>query len=206
MTARFHARRAGCRPFLLSFVILLSALVPMAASQPVAVSQALRSQVIGLVTASDEFKRFVGNERVRPLRVYIAEEKHEDGEARAPEAIVTFASYASGTGIRVRVDLSGKKVTEVARLPGRPQASEEERAEARKLILKDPAIRAVVDQGGYIEGGFVVDAPEGSKKLGRYLEFHVVAKARPMRIQEVIVDLSVGRIALMRSEDDSLRR
>lgn len=206
MIERNHPVRVVCRLFP-SFVILLwSAWPPVVAGQPIVMSEPLRSQTIDRVMASDEFKQLLQGESVRALRVFIDEAKREDEKARAPEAIVTFVSYASGTGVQARVDVSNGKVVEVVRLAGRPQSSEEERAEARKLILKDPAIRAALDSGGYIEGGFVVDAPEGSRKPGRYLEFHVVERKRPKFIQEVIVDLSVGGIALVRSEDASLQR
>jgi hypothetical protein len=207
MIQRTRAIRSIWRSFSCVVILLCCLTLPaVMASQPTVMTEALRAETINRVFSSDKFKQLVAGEPLRPLSVFIEEEKQDDGKAAAPEAIVTLVSYRSGKGVQARVSLSSGEVIEIRRLAGRPQASEEERAEAQELILHDPVVRRVLDQGGYVVGGFVVDAPSGSEKPGRYLEFHVVARDRPKLIQEVIVDLSARRVAAVRSEDPSSQR
>ena len=116
-------------------------------------------------------------------------------------ATALVVSYATGEAIRVRIAPDTGAIVAVDPLPGRPQSSAEEREEARELIRKDSEIGRLLTGGVQIQGGFVVDPPEGQASAGRYLEFHVVSSDGRSFVAEVVVDLSRNQVAARRQQE-----
>jgi hypothetical protein len=81
------------------------------------------------------------------------------------------------------------------RLRGRPQPSEEELQEARQVIRADPVHARMLQAGGVIEGGFVVDAPKLQSRRDRFLQFQILTSDRQRLQRLVIVNLTTHRIA-----------
>jgi hypothetical protein len=130
----------------------------------------------------DDRLRSVVGSRARIMRV--ACEEAEKDTARAV-AVAYVVGYETGVAAAVTFSPADFRAIDVRKLPGRPQSSEEERDEARALIRETTR----VPEGHVIEGGFVVDPPPG-RPPGRYLQFFIAPRARYVRKQEVIADLT----------------
>ena len=85
-------------------------------------------------------------------------------------------------------------------LRGRPQASEEELEEARRIIQTNEEHKRLLQAGGVLEGGLIVDGPSGAPSSHRFLQMQVLTADR-RRIQRlVVVDLTTGTIALSKED------
>lgn len=115
-------------------------------------------------------------------------------------ASIVLFNYSTGNATRYRVDALNGEVLSEETLRGRPQASPEERQEAIQIIQANPQHARLLQAGGIIEGGFIVDDPVGASPGNRFIQMHVLSSDR-RRIQSVtIVDLTTGIIASSISE------
>ncbi|HKR63804.1 MAG TPA: hypothetical protein VJZ00_08735 [Thermoanaerobaculia bacterium] len=135
-------------------------------------------------------RQFAGENRTRVVRVTC---EVRDKDAQQAVAVAHVANYGNGTGLELTFAGGDLERASVQPMRGRPQSSAEEREEARAIIRER---MNVPDE--QLEGGFVVDPPEGSAP-GRYLEFHVTTRDRKIVQTEVIVNLSRGDIAARRA-------
>jgi hypothetical protein len=78
-------------------------------------------------------------------------------------------------------------------LPGRPQRSDRERAEAVAIVARDPALARLLSEGGVLDGGFIVDDPRGSRR--RMIQMKLMSANRRALLRSIIVDLTAGEIA-----------
>jgi hypothetical protein len=91
--------------------------------------------------------------------------------------------------LRLLLSVPETEVLRTERLPGRPQSSVKERAEARR-ILHGEQIRS----NAVLEGAFVVDPRLGAPAAGRYLDFHVLDPGRTKILRELTVDLVTQKL------------
>jgi hypothetical protein len=151
------------------------------------------------VLADERVVAFAKGQRVRVLRVVLEQVVKADGTPAVATAVVV--NYGTGEAVRARITPETGRVTAIDPLKGHPQSSAEEREEAREIIRKDAEIAPLMAAGTRLEGGFVVDPPQGQPAQGRYLEFHVVSSDGQSFIAEVVVDLSRNQVAARRREE-----
>jgi hypothetical protein len=78
-------------------------------------------------------------------------------------------------------------------LPGRPQRSDGELAEATSIVQRDPALARLLRDGGVLDGGFVIDDPRGSRR--RMIQMKLISSDRRTPLRTIVVDLTRGEIA-----------
>lgn len=128
--------------------------------------------------------------RIRVLHVYCAE---RDKESRRSALITVVYNYSANVAVRVAFDAASRELVASDTLTGRPQTSAEEREEAFGLV------REKADGANFVlEGGFVVDPPEGAPREGRYVQVQVLSSDRWTLREFVTVDLSRGAIVARR--------
>jgi hypothetical protein len=133
------------------------------------------------------------NQRLRILSVKRV--PPEKGAIETSIASVVVFNYSQGNATRLIMDSSNGAVLREERLRGRPQASEEERQEARQVIRADPEHARMLEAGGVLEGGFVVDAPRRQSMRDRFIQFQILTSNRLGLQRVVIVNLTNRRIA-----------
>lgn len=133
----------------------------------------------------DQRLRVLGIKRLPP---------EKEAAQRSLAGVVVF-NYSQGNATRLIMDTSNGVVLREERLRRRPQASEEEREEARQIIRSDPKHARLLEADGVIEGGFVVDAPGGQSTRDRFIQFQILTSDRRGLQRVVIINLTTGRVA-----------
>jgi hypothetical protein len=84
-------------------------------------------------------------------------------DASKTETIATFVlfDHTAGEARRVEVDSSTGEVISDAPIEGHPQSSREEFNEAVEVIRRDVEIGRLLADGAVVDGGFIVEAPDG---------------------------------------------
>ena len=164
-----------------------------------------KTAIVGSLMNADRVRPLVSGQRVRALSVAPEEEKTVDERPGRRLAKVVFVNYGTGAVFTVVADAATLQVLDVQLMRGRPQSSEDERAEARVLIEQDPTLGPLLRQGAVLDGGFVVDPPSGAPPTGRYLEFHVLSADRTRFEREVVVDLASQKVITSREYRRSSR-
>lgn len=135
----------------------------------------------------------VRDQRLRVLSIKsLPGEKDEFQKSLA--SVVVF-NYSTGNATRLVMYQSTGLVLRQERLRGRPQPSEEELQEARRIIRADPEQARLLAAGGVLEGGFVVDAPSGQSLRHRFIQFQILTSDRLGLQRLVVVNLTTGGIA-----------
>jgi len=135
----------------------------------------------------------VRDQRLRVLSIKsLPGEKDEFQKSLA--SVVVF-NYSTGNATRLVMYQSNGLVLRQERLRGRPQPSEEELQEARRIIRADPEQARLLAAGGVLEGGFVVDAPSGQSLRHRFIQFQILTSDRLGLQRLVVVNLTTGNIA-----------
>jgi hypothetical protein len=175
-----------------------TALAAPAAAQPASMtpfSAETQRTLADRALKSPRLAEFVKAGRARVLRV-TAEEVDKDGTPRTMAAAVVV-SYATGRAVRALIAPATGEVEDVQPLAGRPQSSLEERQEGEQLLRGDAGAKPLIAGGARLQGGFVVDPPEG-RPPGRYLEFHLASPDGTTFVAEAIVDLAAGQVVRLR--------
>ena len=157
--------------------------------------RALAAKVLATARVSELAK----GQRMRVLSVVPAQDKEREDVIAAR---LTVLNYATGQAIAVLADPASGTILDVEHLKGRPQASAEEREEARSILRAAPLTAALVKQDRRIEGGFVVDPPAGRPTTGRYLEFHILSLDGTRIEAEAVVDLAGRTVASLQREGE----
>ena len=134
----------------------------------------------------------IRSHRVRVLTVVPSVPEKDEPQRQA--STILF-DYTQGRAYRARLDLGTGAVTRLDALPGRPQPSTDEIAEASAIVARDPVHARLMKQGAVLEGGFAVDGPRGTSSRDRFVQFHLVTADRMRFLREVTVDLTAGKIA-----------
>jgi hypothetical protein len=116
-------------------------------------------------------------------------------------ARVVVVDYAGGQATRLLVDAATAEVLTQQPIRGRPQASEEEKQDAIKIIRQEPELARLLDGKAIIEGGFLVDGPRNSPARHRFLQVQLLTADRTHLQRTVLVDLTAGTIATAKAGD-----
>lgn len=155
-----------------------------------------RTQIINRLLANPLVVERTKNQRVRVLSLVSAP---SDKETIAPWSASRIAravvfNYSTGNATRFVIDAASGEVLREEPLRGRPQASQEEIQEALRIIQANPELARLLQTGGIVEGGFIVDGPTGAPPRNRYIQMQVLTSDRT-RIQKLVsVDLTRGII------------
>ena len=94
---------------------------------------------------------------------------------------------------RVTLDSATNRLLLNELLPGRPQRSDREFADAASIVRRDPSLAQLLDDGAVLDGGFIVDDPGGSRR--RVIQMKLISADRRTPLRTVLVDLTRGQIA-----------
>ena len=109
------------------------------------------------------------------------------GAANTIFTIVLF-DHTALEARRVQFDAVSGRILRNERLPGRPQSSPAEVAEAIRIVRRDADLARQLDAGAVLDGGFIVDDPAGSRR--RMLQFRMMTADRRSPIRTITVDLT----------------
>ena len=176
---------------ILGFFLILAAMPLGAQTAGCPQTSAEQRRVVEEAMKSSAAREVVREGRTRVLHVYCAERDKDSGRTAL---IAVVYNYSANLATRVSFDAASRQVLGGERMSGQPQSSAEERDEAFRLVrdklnLGDKAV---------LEGGFIVDPPEGSPREGRYLQVQVLSPDRWKLIEFVTVDLGRSTIAARR--------
>lgn len=155
-----------------------------------------QTQIINRFLANPRMVERMRNQRVRVLSLVSG---LTDKETTAPRSASRIAravvfNYSTGNATRFMLDAASGEVLREEPLRGRPQASQEEIQEAMRIIQANPELARLLQTGGILEGGFIVDGPIGAPPRNRYIQMQVLTSDRS-RIQKLVsVDLTRGII------------
>jgi hypothetical protein len=90
------------------------------------------------------------------------------------------------------MDLATGQLLLNERLPGHPQRSDRELAEAVAIVRRDSGLARLLDEGGVLDGGFIVDDPRGTRH--RTLQMKLMSADRRALLRSIVVDLTSGEI------------
>jgi len=120
------------------------------------------------------------------------------GQTRTIATVVLF-DHTAGEARRVLMDAVSGELLANTRLPGRPQGSREEFEEAVGIVRRDPELARLLDEGGVLDGGFIVDDPAGSRR--RMMQLKLLSADRHTLLRSITVDLTRRVIAVPRAEE-----
>src|SRR5436190_599418 len=128
---------------------------PTAASAlPEAFTPQERAKIVTQVLALPQVSRGTVPHRVKALRITT-----EPGDKEAPPqrlASVVLFDYTVGKATRFVIDTKTGALVREQPLRGRPQASEEELEEARRIIQANEGHKRLLQAGSVLEGGLIV--------------------------------------------------
>ena len=157
-----------------------------------------RKEILRRVLAHPGVTRQAPGHRLAGIRVTVENAKDGAGETRTVATVVLF-DHTAGEARRVIMDtISGELLANV-RLRGRPQGSPEEFEEAARIVRRDPELARLLDQGGVLDGGFIVDDPAGSRR--RMMQLKLLSADRLSLLRSITVDLTRRRIASSQAAD-----
>lgn len=116
-------------------------------------------------------------------------------QTRRRIARVVVFEYTQGKAAELLVDASSAEVLAEKPIRGRPQASEEEKQDAIKIVRQDPELARLLQANAIFEGGFIVDGPRGAPPKHRFLQVQLLTPDRLHLQRTVTVDLTAGSIA-----------
>jgi len=157
-----------------------------------------RAQIVTQVLALPKVSVGMKDHRLTSLRV-----ARESGDKEAPPqrlASVVLFDYTTGKATRFVIATETGALVREQPLRGRPQASEEELEEARKIIEANVEHKRLLQAGGVLEGGLIVDGPPGAPALHRFLQIQVLTADRHRIQRLVVVDLTTGTIVLSKEQ------
>jgi hypothetical protein len=130
--------------------------------------------------------------RLAVIRMTLGTATAASGSTRTVATVVLF-DHTTGEARRVLFDVPSGELLANRRLPGRPQGSPEEFAEAARIVRRDPELAALLDEGSVLDGGFIVADPGGSTR--RMLQLKLLTADRLRLVRSITVDLTLGVIA-----------
>src|SRR5262249_51785717 len=131
-----------------------------------------RAQIVTQVLALPKVSVGMKDHRLRALRV-----GRESGNKEAPPqplASVVLFDYTVGKATRFVINTKTGALVREQPLRGRPQASEEELDEARRIIQANEEHKRLLQAGSILEGGLIVDGPPQAPSLHRFLQMQVL--------------------------------
>jgi hypothetical protein len=157
----------------------------------VPLSAAARAQLGERVLAHPDLPQRGRGHRLAAIRVTAEAVDVRD----TPTTVVTVVlfDHTALEARRVRMDLATGQLLLNERLPGRPQRSDRELAEAVAIVRRDAGLARLLDEGGVLDGGFIVDDPRGSRR--RAIQMKLMSADRRALLRSIVVDLTLGEVA-----------
>ena len=155
-----------------------------------------RTQIANKLLASPQLAPRIKNQSVKVLSVVSTTGEKATNEQRLRKrlASILLFNYSTNKATRFLVDPTNGAVLSQEELRGRPRASQEELQEAIRIIQANREHARLLQAGGTLEGGFIVDGPKGSPD-NRYIQMQLLTSDRRSIQRVVVVDLTKGTIA-----------
>jgi hypothetical protein len=144
------------------------------------------------VLSHPELPQRTANHRLTAIRVTAVTAGEAKDMSKTLVTVVLF-DHTALEARRVTMDLATHRLLSNELLPGRPQRSDREYAEAVAIVRRDPVLASLLDGGAVLDGGFVVDDPRGSRR--RMIQLKLMRGDRRSLLRTVVVDLTRGEIA-----------
>jgi hypothetical protein len=172
----------------------------MSSSRPFTAEE--KGHVIGKLLAVSPAARHKTPHRRKVLSVTLPTENESAPrrEGRRLARALVF-DYGNGTASRLLVDAGTGATMNSERVRGRPQASEEEKQDALRIIRRDPDLERLLQAKAIPEGGFVVDGPRTTPAWHRFLQVQLLSPDRLHLQRTVIVDLTSETVAASQAGD-----
>jgi hypothetical protein len=151
-----------------------------------------RSDILQRVLAHPGVAQAVPGHRLAGIRVTAGSTTNPSGETKTIVTVVLF-DHTALEARRVVIDAISNELLANDLLPGRPQSSREEVQEAVEIVRRDPDLARLLDQGGVLDGGFIVDDPVGSRR--RMIQLKLLTTDRQTLLRSITVDLTLRVIA-----------
>jgi hypothetical protein len=164
----------------------------------ITVSPQARRNIVNRVLTHPTLAQQAPAHRLAVIRLTLESATGARGVARTVAVVVLF-DHTAGEARRVLLDVDDGKLLANTPLPGRPQGSREEVAEAARIIRRDPGLARQLDEGGVLDGGFIVADPGGSRR--RLMQLKLLSPNRLTLLRSITVDLTRGVIANPEAED-----
>ena len=148
-------------------------------------------QLIARVLAHPDLPQRAAGHRLVPIRA-----ENAGGKAAATVTVVLF-DHTALEARRVTMDRATNRLLSNEPLPGRPQRSDRELADAIAIVRGDPALARFLADGAVLDGGFIVDDPGGSRR--RMIQLKLMRADRRALLRSIVVDLTRGEIASVTS-------
>ncbi len=183
--------------FVASLVALAAAMTPpvqegkstAAPTRTVPLAAAARARLAAQVLAHPDLPQRERGHRLAAIRVTAEDTANA---ARTVVTVVLF-DHTALEARRIVLDATTNRLLLNERLPGRPQRSDGELAEAVAIVRRDAALGRLLDEGGVLDGGFIVDDPGGSRH--RMIQLKLMTADRRALLRSIVVDLTAGEIA-----------
>jgi hypothetical protein len=190
-----------------ALVLGLMAAAPPAAAQPqtpnekrtggliargLPLADEARTEILRWALAHPAVVRRAPGHRLAGIRVVVGNAATPSGETKTVVTVVLF-DHTALEARRVVIDAVSGELLANERLSGRPQSSREEFEEAVSIVRRDPDLARHLDQGGVLDGGFIVDDPRGSRR--RMIQLKLLSADRLGLLRTITIDLTRGVIA-----------
>jgi hypothetical protein len=152
-------------------------------------SDEARAHVVQRVLAHPGVAGHAPAHRLTAIRLTLGKATDAAGVTRTIATAVLF-DHTIGEARRVLFDVDRGAVLSNRALPGRPQGSPDEIAEAARIIRRDPGLARLLDEGGVLDGGFIVADPDGSRR--RMMQLKLLSADRLTLLRSITVDLTRG--------------
>jgi hypothetical protein len=165
------------------FIVVLGSIAALVAQSPAE----------RVLTHPDLPQRAAGH-RLVAIRAAVENAGKSTGASSALMTVVLF-DHTALEARRVTFDPLANRVIANELLPGRPQRSEAEMAEAIAIVRRDPALGRLIADGAVLDGGFIVADPGGTRR--RMIQLKLVRADRRALLRTIVVDLTRGEIAFV---------
>jgi hypothetical protein len=166
---------------------------PARVGSAVPLSADASAQLAERVLAHPDLPQRVKGHRLAAIRVTAEETAAAADAAKTTVVTVVLFDHTVLEARRVRMNSATNQLLLNERLPGRPQRSDRELAEAAAIVARDPILGRLLSEGGVLDGGFIVDDPGGSRR--RMIQMKLMSANRRAALRSIVVDLTAGEIA-----------
>jgi len=162
------------------------------ARRAVSLSPEASAQVADRVLAHPDLPQRQRGHKLAAIRVTVDDMADAGGAATTVVTVVLF-DHTALESRRVTLDPATNRLLRNDLLPGRPQRSERELAEASSIVQRDPTLARLLEDGAVLDGGFIIDDPRGSRR--RMIQMKLISADRRSPLRTIVVDLTRGQIA-----------
>ena len=161
-----------------------------------------RAQVVAKLLSNPRISEGLKGHKIRVLRVvhWVGDEESNPNTFGRHIASSFLFDYTLGAATRFDMDVSNGDLVDERLLPGHPERSDEEFQEAIKIIQGYPEYATLLQAGGVLDGGFIVDGPPGTSPRNRFIQMKLLTSDRHRLLWTIVVDLTAGLVASAKSD------